>query len=122
MTTRNLERMFSPDSIALIGASNQEKSVGKTVMNNLFSAGFKGPVWLVNPHHREIEGRACYPNIGALPDAPDLAVIATPPGTIPGLIRDLGEKGVRAAVVITAGIGNDEILRQAWRRAHQHGL
>ena len=64
-------------------------------------------MWLVNPKHESIEGQRCYPSVGALPAAPDLAVIVTPPQTVPQLIRELGEKGTRAAVVITAGIRGD---------------
>ncbi len=110
MTIRNLDRLLAPRSVALIGASVEEGSVGLITTRNLLQGGFTGPVWLVNPKYPEIEGHPCYPSIAALPDAPELAVVATPPHTVPGVIGELGSRGTRAAVVITAGVRND--LRQ----------
>jgi acetyltransferase len=110
MTIRNLDQLLAPKSVALIGASAEEGSVGLITARNLVRGGFSGPVWLVNPKYPEIEGRPCYPSIAALPAAPHLAVVATPPHTVPGVIAELGSRGTRAAVVITAGVRND--LRQ----------
>src|SRR6266446_2994896 len=104
MTIRNFEFMMRPRSVALIGASKRPGSVGLITARNLRAGGFAGPVWLVNPKHRSIEGHDCYPSVAALPAAPDLAVIVTPPATLPTLIAELGVKGTRAAIVITAGI------------------
>jgi len=120
MTIRNLERLLNPTSVALIGASAEPGSVGLIVTRNLRAGGFAGPIWLVNPHRRQVEGERCYPSVDALPAAPDLAVIATPPHTVPGLIGELGCKGTRAAVVITAGVRDD--LRQAMLEASQPHL
>ena len=106
MSTRNLEHLFRPQSIALFGASDQPASVGDTLRRNLESAGFSGPVRLVNPHHAEIDGTPCHPDVESLPECPDLAILATPPDTIPGLVAELAERGTKAAVVITAGLGN----------------
>ena len=111
MTIRNLDRAFAPKSVALIGASPQPGSVGQKITENLKEGGFEGPIWLVNPSHQEIAGQTCYRDVATLPEAPDLAVIATPPATVPGLIGELGAKGTRAAVVITAGLGKKQ--RQA---------
>jgi len=105
MSVRNLEFLFKPKSIALIGASKKALSVGAVLAHNLFSAGFVGPVMPVNPRHRKIKGVRTYPDVASLPEAPDLAVIATPPGSVPGIIAELGERGTKAAVVITAGFG-----------------
>ncbi len=116
MTIRNLEFLLRPRSVALIGASPEIGSVGNIVARNLLSGGLNGPVWLVNPRHDTIEGQRSYRTIAELPKSPDLAVIATPPQTIPVLIAELGQKGTRAAVVITAGIDRatrDAILRAA---------
>jgi len=110
MTIRNLDHLLAPKSVALIGASIEEGSVGLITARNLVRGGFRGPVWLVNPKYREIEGHPCHPSIAALPDAPQLGVVATPPHTVPGIIGELGGRGTRAAVVITAGVRND--LRQ----------
>ena len=115
MTIRNLEFVFRPRSIAVIGASEEAGSVGEKLTANVLGGGFAGPVYLVNPKHRRIAGRDCLLSIDELPEAPELAVIATPPETIPSLIAALGEKGTRAAVVITAGLGPE--LRQAMLNA-----
>jgi acetyltransferase len=111
MTVRNFDALFSPRSVALIGASVKAGSVGCIVAQNLLQQGFKGPIWLINPKYTAIGGHPCFASIAALPASPDLAVIATPADTVPGLIKQLGEKGARAAVVITAGIRDD--LKQA---------
>ena len=121
MTIRNLEHLLAPKSVALIGASVQDGSVGLITARNLLSGGFAGPVWLVNPKHGEIEARPCYPAVASLPAAPELAVIATPPDTIPGLIDELGRRGTRAAVVITAGV-RDELRERMLDAARPHCL
>lgn len=107
MTTRNLDALFEPRAIALIGASNREGSVGQVLARNLLESGFAGPVLPVNPHAGAIRSALAYPNAAALPVAPDLAVIATPAPAIPGLIAELGARGCRAAVVISTGFGAD---------------
>jgi acetyltransferase len=109
MTVRNLEHALRPRSVVLIGASDEVGSVGQKVTENLLASagtasGFAGPIYLVNPKHRTIGGATCFAGVDALPGAPDLAVIATPPQTIPDLIGALAQKGTRAAVVITAGL------------------
>jgi acetyltransferase len=119
MTTRNLDYLFKPRSIALIGAGKRPSSVGAVLAHNLFNAGFDGPVMPVNPKHRAIEGVLAYPDVASLPVTPDLAVIATPAATVPGIVEQLAARGTRAAVIITAGFeeGADEQgkgLRQAF--------
>ena len=104
MTIRNLQYLLKLRSIALVGASTRPRSVGLITARNLRAGGFAGPVWLVNPKYRSIEGQDCYPSVSALPAAPDLGVLATPPETVPQLVGDLGAKGTRAAIVITAGV------------------
>src|SRR5690606_38300239 len=120
MTIRHLEHLLSPRSVAMIGASPEPGSVGLIVTRNLHAGGFKGPVWLVNPRHTDVDGVPCYPSVEALPGTPDLAVIATPPHTVPKLIEELGRKGTRAAVVITAGVRGD--LQQAMLNASRPHL
>jgi acetyltransferase len=104
MTVRNFEFLFTPRSIALIGASTTPGSVGLITAQNLLNGKFAGPVWFVNPKHGSIAGHSCHASIAALPSAPDLAILATPAPTIPQLVADLGAKGTRAAVVISAGV------------------
>jgi len=105
MSVRNLDKLFNPRSVALIGATPRPGSVGAVVARNLCRAGFAGRLMLVNPHHRTLDGRTVYPNVASLPQRPDLAVIVTPPETVPSLIGELGEQDTRAAVIITAGFG-----------------
>ena len=102
MSVRNLTRMFQPRSVALVGASARERSIGGLVAQNLIGGGFAGPLWLVNPKHQELYGRPVFASVEALPEAPDLAVIATPPQTVPGIVDALAKRGTGAAVVITA--------------------
>lgn len=113
MTIRNLVHAFRPRSVAVIGASDRADSVGRAVMRNIIERGFPGRVFPVNPKYSEVAGLACVATVGALPEAPDLAVIVTPAATVPGLIGELGDKGCRAAVVITAGLTRENGLRQA---------
>ena len=108
MTIRNLDALFEPKSIALVGASNQPRSVGAVLARNLFEAGFNGPIMTVNPHEQAIRSTLNYRSVAELPTTPDLAVLATPPAAIPGLIADLGARGCRAAIVVTAGFGEGE--------------
>src|SRR5262245_3163465 len=104
MSSRHLEYLLAPHSVALIGASDRPQSVGATVMRNLLAGEFDGPVWAVNRKHLRVAGRVAYPDIASLPETPDLAVICTPPATIPGVIAALGKRGTRATVVMTAGL------------------
>jgi acetyltransferase len=111
MTIRSLQFLLAPKTVALIGASPEPGSIGKIIANHLRGGGFAGPAWLVNPRHSQIDGERCFASVDVLPGVPDLAVIATPPATILELIADLGRKGTRAAVVISAGV--TPTLRQA---------
>ncbi len=104
MSSRNLEYLLAPRSVALIGASDRPGSVGATVMHNLITGGFDGAVWPVNLRHARIAGRKAYARVADLPATPDLAVVCTPAKTVPQIISELGERGTRAAVVITAGL------------------
>jgi len=115
MTVRNLDALFHPAAIALIGASNRPGSVGQVLARNLLESGFAGAVMPVNPHDRAVRSALAYDSVAHLPSPPDLAVIATPAPSVPGLIAELGERGCRAAVVISAGFEGAEgaALRQA---------
>jgi acetyltransferase len=104
MSVRNLEALFRPGSIAVIGASNREGSVGQVVWRNVCQAGFQGVLWPVNPRAQELDGLPVFAGIAALPAAPDLAVICTPARTVPALVDELGRRGTRGAIVLTAGL------------------
>lgn len=122
MTIRSIAQFFEPGSVAFIGASAQHGTVGYTVMQNLLEGGFKGDIWLVNPHYEELEGQRCYPDIASLPGAPDLAILATPPATIPPLLETLGQRGTRAAVVITAGLRSGGLQDAMMEVAKRHDI
>lgn len=108
MSIRNLDKMFRPRSVAVIGASARPKSVGAALISNLMSGGFEGPIMPVNPKVTALHGVMAYKDVASLPMTPDLAVIATPPDTIPGLVDELGRRGTRAAVILTAGFAEGE--------------
>ncbi len=108
MSILNLDKMFSPRSVALFGASARQGSVGDTLRTNLMEGGFEGPVWLVNPKYDEIGGHKCYRSVRDLPVAPDLAVIATPLPSVAETVEELAEAGTRACTIITAGVRQDE--------------
>jgi acetyltransferase len=104
MSVRNLESLFQPASVAVIGASDRAGSIGSVVLANLKRGGFKGPIWVVNKRHATVDGEPAWSDVASLPQAPELAVICTPAATVPGLIADLGRKGTRAAIVLSAGL------------------
>lgn len=103
MSVRNLECLFAPRSVAVLGASDRAGSVGATVWQNV-SNGFQGRLLPVNPRLDRLGEHPCFRSVEALPEAPDLAVVCTPAATVPELIADLGARGTRAAVVVTAGL------------------
>ncbi|MDX1444068.1 MAG: bifunctional acetate--CoA ligase family protein/GNAT family N-acetyltransferase [Gammaproteobacteria bacterium] len=105
MSIRNLDAVFRPKSIAVLGASEREGSVGRILAENMLAEGFKerGKLWFLNKGHDEILGEKSYRKVSALPDAPDLAIVAIPPKAVLKEIEHLGERGTRAAVIITAG-------------------
>jgi len=109
MSTRNLDKLFRPTSVAVIGASPRPKSIGALVMDNLLHGGFSGPIMPVNSGHASVSGVLAYASVDELPLVPDLAVICTPPKTVPKIIEQLCACGTRAAVVLTAGLNRVEI-------------
>ncbi len=113
MSTRNLDKMMTPRSVVAIGASVRPGSVGEAVTRNLLAGGFKGDIHLVNVKGGEIAGRPVLRSLAELKQPADLAIIMTPPETVPKLVLELGERGTRVAVVITAGSGEDNAR---WRK------
>jgi acetyltransferase len=104
MSVRNLRQLFAPKSVALVGASKRPGSVGATVLHNLLAGGFTGTIYPVNPKYDELDGLQVWPDVSRLPQAPDLAIICTPPATVPAIVRALGELGTRAAIVMSLGL------------------
>lgn len=101
--TRPLDALFKPGSVALIGATEREGSVGHALLSNLLIPAFQGKIYPINPHHSTVLGLAAYPSIGDIPEAVDLAVIATPAATVPAMVGDCVSAGVKSAIVISAG-------------------
>lgn len=99
----SLQKFFYPKSVAVIGASRNPESVGYAVMKNMILNGFTGVIYPVNPKARAVIGVKAYPNILAVPDQIDLAVIVVPNQMVPQVMEDCAEKGVGAVVVISAG-------------------
>jgi 4-hydroxybutyryl-CoA synthetase (ADP-forming) len=100
----SLENLISPSSIAVFGASNREGSVGNAVITNIILGKFTGKIFPINPSNDNVLGLKCYKNIFEVKyQTIDLAVIVTPSNTIPQIIEDCGNKGVKAAVIISAG-------------------
>jgi acetyltransferase len=104
MTQRHLDRLLSPQSVAVFGASDKPGRVGTTVWRNLAAGGFKGLLAPVNPRLKALDGVECLATIADLPFVPDLAVLCTPPDAVAPLVEELAAKGTRAAVVLTAGL------------------
>jgi acetyltransferase len=103
MPTQNLSKIFRPRSVAVIGASQKSATVGRTVLENLRQADFPGRIFPVNPNYDTILGLTTYRSVGDLPETPDLAVIATPAVSVPGLVRECGERGIDGLIVLSAG-------------------
>jgi len=98
-----LDVFFSPKTVAVIGATEKIGTVGRTLLWNLVTSPFGGTVYPVNPQRPSVLGVKAYKSVSDIPEDIDLAVIVTPPPTIPGIIRECGENGVRGAIVISAG-------------------
>jgi acetyltransferase len=103
MSIRNLDKLFNPASIALIGDGRKRGTVAGTALRNLRRAGFTGPLRLVDGAHGSLAGLPIFPDIDSLPEAPDLAVVATPPEAVPGIVARLGARGTRAAIILSSG-------------------
>ena len=98
-----LASIFTPQSVAVIGATDRAGSVGCTVLSNLMGSPFGGPVWPVNPKRPTVLGLPAYRSIRELPGVPDLIVVTTPAATVPGVIQEAVDAGVPSAIVISAG-------------------
>jgi acetyl coenzyme A synthetase (ADP forming)-like protein len=112
-----LQGFFDPTSVAVIGVGRKPGGVGRAVYDNLLAAGFAGDVYPVNPLADEIDGHRCYHSIGETPSVPDLVVIAVPADLCLGAISELGDAGVHAAIVISAGFKETGPAGAAMERA-----
>jgi acetyltransferase len=122
-----LEAIFAPKNVAVIGATEKEGSVGRTILWNLISSPFGGAVFPINPKRSSLLGIKAYPSIKDVPDTVDLAVIVTPSTVIPDIIDECGQMGVKGAIVISAGfkeIGPEgvELERRLLENARKHKM
>src|SRR5512140_3099704 len=122
-----LDAIFHPRSIAVVGATEKEGSVGRTILWNLLSSPFGGTVYPVNPTRPAILGVKAYPSISAIGETVDLAVIVTPSKTAPGLVEECGQAGIKGVIIISAGfkeVGAEgvELERQVLATAQKHGF
>jgi acetyltransferase len=99
----SLAAIFTPKSVAVVGASERPGSVGCTVLSNLVSSPFGGPVWPVNPKRPTVLGLPAYASIAKLPGVPDLIVVTTPAATVPAIVQEAVNAGVPAGIIISAG-------------------
>ncbi|HEX2824456.1 MAG TPA: GNAT family N-acetyltransferase [Streptosporangiaceae bacterium] len=100
----SLRHVLAPASVAVIGASRRPGSVGRAILHNIMTGGFSGPVYAVNPAVTELDGVSCVPSAAALPEGVDLALIATPAAAVVGIAEECGQRGVKALVVVAAGL------------------
>ena len=103
MSIINLDKIFHPKTIAVIGASERKGSVGDALMHNLVERGFSGEIYPIHPHQKKIWGKSVYSKIGELKAPVDMAILATPIGSAPQLVKECAAAGVGGAVIISAG-------------------
>ncbi len=122
-----LEHLFSPQAIAVFGASDNPESVGTCVYRNLLHGGFKGPVYPINPKYKALGETRCFADIHAVNAPVDMVVVATPAATVPDILRQCGEHNVRAAIVLSAGFTNSNgepcpLQQELLQQARQHNI
>src|SRR5712692_9390880 len=114
--SNTLSAIFTPKSVAVIGASSNPEKLGFQILKNIRDAGFKGPIYPVNPKAPTILDLPCYTSIGAVEGVPELAVIIVPAGAVPATLVDCGAKGVKGAIVISGGFGESGSEGEALQR------
>ncbi|MBI5158627.1 CoA-binding protein [Candidatus Micrarchaeota archaeon] len=121
----NLESIFNPKSVAIIGASREPNKVGHAIVKNFIDSGFAGKIYPINPNAREIIGLKCYPSVSAVKGKIDCAIFAVPAKFVPSALRECGENGVKGAVIISGGfseVGNVEGEKQIEEIARKYGI
>ncbi len=127
MSKHYLAPLFTPESIALFGASDREDAVGGIVFRNLLSAGFKGGIYPINPKRDVVQGRDAFKSLADIDDPVDLAVVATPAPSIPDIVEECGEQGVPMMLILSAGfreIGDEgrKLEDRVMQRARHYGI
>jgi acetyltransferase len=124
MSTYHLKNLLSPRSVALVGGSPRQGSVGRAILGNIRRAKFKGDFGLVNPRYAEIDGVSAVGGLDKLPFAPELVVITAPATAVGGIIEEAGKRGAAGALIITAGLGHGpgSLAEAAERAAKRYGM
>ena len=124
MSTYRLQNLLSPRSVALVGASPRQGSVGRAILGNIRKARFKGEFGLVNTHYPEIDGLATVNSLGKLPFVPELVVITAPAAAVVGIIDEAGKRGAAGALIVSAGLGHGagSLADAAERVAQKYGM
>ncbi|HEY4691442.1 MAG TPA: acetate--CoA ligase family protein [Anaerolineae bacterium] len=122
-----IDALFAPRGVAVIGASRDETKLGFGVVRNLVNSGYTGAIRLINPKAERILGHPCYPSILAAPDPIDLAVIIVPAAGVPATLDQCGQRGVKAAIIVSGGFGEigepgKRLEREIVETAHRHGM
>ncbi len=122
-----VRQLFEPKSIAVIGASTRKEAVGYAILHNLLSGGYQGKIFPVNPKTATLENLTCYPSVGAIPEAVDLAVVIVPSSTVAETLKQCADKGITAAIIISAGfreIGPEgsQLEKEVIKIAHEYGI
>mgnify|MGYP001819794526 CR=1 FL=1 len=127
MNTHYLTSLFTPNKIALFGASDRENSVGGVVFKNLLTAGFEGQIFAINPKHDTVQGEKAYASLAEIGEPVDLAVVATPASTIPAIVEACGEHGIKMMLILSAGfreIGEEgkKLEKRVTDLVERHGI
>jgi len=120
-----MNRMMRPEAVAVIGASAEPGKIGNSVMKNLINGGFDGAIYPVNPAAEEILGRRVYKSVADIPGPVDVAIFAIPAALVPGVVAEVGEKGIPSAVLIPSGfaeIGNETLQEELVETARRHNV
>ena len=104
----DLDPFFKPKSVAVVGATPLPGKIGNILIENLYSDGYRGKIFLVNPNYKEILGIPCYPTVLDCPETPQMAVIVVPAKVVPEVLEQAGQKGVKAATIISAGFSEGD--------------
>jgi acetyl coenzyme A synthetase (ADP forming)-like protein len=120
-----MKALMQPDAIAVVGASGSEGKIGNSVMKNLVNGGFEGEIYPINPKSDEILGKKVYADVDDLPDGVDVAVFCIPAKFVPDTLAKVGQKGIKAAVLIPSGFaetGEEELQKELQQKARENGV
>jgi len=122
-----MRELFEPTSVAVIGASQENNKVGHIILANLMESGFKGGLYPINPRYQEVLGLKCFPTITDVPGSVEMAVVVVPAKFVLQVMEECGQKGVKAAVIISAGfkevgLEGAQLEKQLGEIAHRYGM